>query len=124
MKYTDIFGINMNIQIIGVKSCSDTRKAERYFKERRIQFHFRDLNEKGLAKGELENIARVIPLEELIDREGKQFNKRNLQYMVYNIEEELLNDPLLLKTPIVRNGKEVTVGYKPEVWKKWIDEGH
>ena len=114
----------MNIQIIGVKSCSDTRKAERYFKERRIPFHFRDLNEKGLAKGELENIIRVIPLDELIDREGKQFKKRNLQYMVYNIEEELLNDSLLLKTPIVRNGKEVTVGFEPEVWKMWINEGH
>jgi len=114
----------MNIQIIGVKSCSDTRKAERYFKERRIPFHFRDLNEKGLAKGELENIIRVIPLEELIDREGKQFKKRNLQYMVYDIEEELLNDSLLLKTPIVRNGKEVTVGFEPEVWKMWINEGH
>ncbi len=114
----------MNIQIIGVKSCSDTRKAERYFKERRIQFHFRDLNEKCLAKGELENIIRVIPLEELINREGKQFKKRNLQYMVYNIEEELLNDPLLLKTPIVRNGKVVTVGYEPKVWEKWINESH
>jgi len=114
----------MNIQIIGVKSCSDTRKAERYFKERRIPFHFRDLNEKGLAKGELENIIRVIPLDELIDREGKQFKKRNLQYMVYNIEEELLNDSLLLRTPIVRNGKEVTIGYKSDVWKTWINEGH
>jgi Spx/MgsR family transcriptional regulator len=112
----------MNIQIIGVKSCSDTRKAERYFKERRIQFQLRDLNEKGLAKGELENIIRVIPLEELIDREGKQFKKRDLRYMVYNIEEELLNDPLLLKTPIVRNGKEVTVGFKPDIWKRWINE--
>ncbi|NJD23630.1 MAG: ArsC family transcriptional regulator [Melioribacter sp.] len=114
----------MNVQIIGVKSCTDTRKAERYFKERRIQFHFRDLNEKGLAKGELENIIRVIPLEELIDREGKQFKKRNLQYMVYDIEEELLNDPLLLRTPIVRNGKEVTIGYKPEVWNAWTNDGH
>jgi len=109
----------MNVQIIGVKSCNDTRKAERYFKERRIQFHFRDLDKKGLAKGELENIIRVIPLEELIDREGKQFKKRNLQYMVYDIEEELLNDSLLLRTPIVRNGKEVTIGYKPDVWKMW-----
>ncbi len=114
----------MNIQIIGIKSCSDTRKAERYFKERRIQFHFRDLNEKGLAKGELENIIRVIPLEELIDRDGKQFKKRNLQYMVYDIEEELLNDSLLLRTPIVRNGKEVTVGFEPEIWKKWKDDSY
>ena len=110
----------MNVQIFGTKGCSVTRKAERYFKERRIEFHFRDLNEKGIAKGELENITRVIPLENLIDREGKQFKKRNLQFMVFDLEEELLNDSLLFKTPIVRNGKEVTVGYKPEVWKGWL----
>ena len=110
----------MNVQIIGTKGCSETRKAERFFSERRIQFHFRDLNEKGLAKGELENITRVIPIEELIDRDGKQFKKRNMQYMIFNIEEELLSDPLLLKTPIVRNGKEVTIGYRPDVWKKWF----
>ena len=110
----------MNVQIIGTKGCSETRKAERFFKERRIPFHFRDLNEKGLAKGELENITRIIPLEELIDREGKQFKKRNMQYMVFNLEEELLSDSLLLKTPIVRNGKEVTIGYQSDVWKKWV----
>ncbi len=109
----------MSVQIIGTKGCSETRKAERFFSERGIQFHFRDLNEKGLAKGELENITRIIPLEELIDRDGKQYKKRNMQYMVFNVEEELLSDPLLLKTPIVRNGKEVTVGYQPDVWKKW-----
>ncbi|HOI29244.1 MAG TPA: arsenate reductase family protein [Melioribacteraceae bacterium] len=112
----------MNIQIIGTKNCSDTRKAERYFKERRIPFHFRDLNEKGLAKGELDNIARKFPLEELIDREGKQFKKRNMQYMRFDIEEELLNDSLLFKTPIVRNGSDVTIGYQPDTWKKWIEE--
>lgn len=109
----------MNIQIIGTKSCNDTKKAERFFKERRIPFHFRDLNEKGLSKGELENISRKISLDELIDKNGKQFKKRNLQFMVYNLEEELLNDPMLLKTPIVRNGNEVTLGYKPEIWKEW-----
>jgi arsenate reductase-like glutaredoxin family protein len=110
----------MNIQIIGTRGCIDTRKAERFFKERRVQFQFHDLNEKGLAKGELDNISRVYSLEELIDREGKQFKRRNLQFMKYDIETELLNDSLLFKTPIVRNGKEVTLGYQPEVWKKWI----
>lgn len=110
----------MNIQIIGTKSCNDTKKAERYFKERRIQFHFRDLNEKGLSKGEFDNIIKVIIPEQLIDKDGKHYKKRNLQYMIFNIEEELLNDPLLLKTPIVRNGKEVTVGFCPDEWKKWI----
>ncbi|MEW6508321.1 MAG: ArsC/Spx/MgsR family protein [Bacteroidota bacterium] len=112
----------MNIQIIGIKSCNDTRKAERYFKERRIPFHFRDLNEKGLAKGELDNIVKKIPMEELIDSDGKEFKKRNMQYMRFDIEEELLNDALLIKMPVVRNGSDVTIGYQPETWKKWIEE--
>ena len=109
----------MNIQIFGTKKCNETRKAERYFKERRILYHFRDLNEKGISKGELENIRRVFDLEDLFDKEGKEYRKRNLQYMTFNIEEELLNDALLFRTPIVRNGKEVTIGYQPEIWKNW-----
>ncbi len=109
----------MNIQIIGTKNCNETKKAQRYFKERRISFHFRDLNKKGLSKGEFDNIIKVITPEQLIDKDGKQYKKRNLQFIVFNIEEELLNDPLLLKTPILRNGKDVTVGYKPEIWKNW-----
>lgn len=111
----------MNIQIIGTKKCKETQKAERFFKERRIPFHFRDLNEKGLAKGELDNITRVISVELLIDTESKRYKERGLQFMKFDIEEELLNDPLLLKTPIVRNGKLVTAGYTPDVWKKWIE---
>lgn len=110
----------LNIMIIGTKKCSDTRKAERFFKERGINFQFRDLNEKGLAKGELDNIKRSIPIDDLFDKEGKQYQKRNLAYMVFDVEEELLNDPLLLKTPIVRNGPAATLGYQPETWKKWL----
>jgi len=110
----------MNIQIIGTKKCRETQKAERFFKERRIPFHFRDLNEKGISKGELDNISRSVLVEELIDKEGKQFQNRGLQYMVYNIEDELLSDPLLLKTPIVRNEGKATVGYQPDIWKEWI----
>lgn len=112
----------MNIQIFGTKKCRDTQKAERYFKERRVPFHSRDLNEKGIAKGELDNITRVFPLEELIDKEGKQFQKRNLSFMKFDLEEELLKDSLLFKTPIVRNGKLVTIGYTPEIWDKWLKE--
>jgi len=110
----------MNIQIIGTKKCRDTQKAERFFKERKIPYHFRDLTEKGLSKGELENINRVIPIEELIDKEGKQFKQRGFEFMVYNIEAELLEDSLLLKTPVVRNGSLTTVGFQPEVWIDWI----
>jgi len=109
----------MNIQIIGTKKCKETQKAERYFKERGIPFHFRDLAEKSLAKGELDNISRVIPLDDLINRESKRFKDRGMQFMVFDIEEELLSDPLLLKTPIVRNERSVTIGYKPDVWKEW-----
>jgi len=110
----------VNIQILGTKNCNNTRKAERFFKERRIPFHLRNLEEKGVSKGELENIKQVITVEELIDKDGKQYQKRNLNFMVFNIEEELLEDPLLFKTPIVRNGRLVTIGYQPDVWKEWI----
>lgn len=110
----------MNIQIFGMKKSKDTQKAERFFKERRIPFHFRDLSEKGISKGELDNIKQAIPIEELIDREGKQFKKRGFEFMVFDIETELLEDPLLVKTPIVRNGRLATVGYRPEVWNEWI----
>jgi len=112
----------MNIQIIGTNKCRETQKAERFFKERKIPLHFRDLMVKGISKGELENIKQTIPIEELIDKEGKQFKKRGFEYMVYDIETELLEDSLLLKTPIVRNGRLATVGYRPEIWIKWIIE--
>lgn len=112
----------MNIQIFGTKKCQDTKKAERFFKERNIQFHLRELTEKGISKGELENIKRVFDVEELIDKEGKEYRKRNLEYITHDVERELLEDALLFKTPIVRNGKEVTLGYKPDTWKTWIDK--
>ncbi len=110
----------MNIQIIGRKNCNNTKKAQRFFKERRINFHFKDLLEKGLSEGELENICRVIDCDNLIDKESKQYKKRGLEFMVYKVEEELLSDPLIVKTPIVRNGKEVTVGVEPDIWVEWI----
>jgi len=112
----------MNIQIFGTKKCNDTKKAQRFFKERGIQIHFRDLTEKGVSPGELNNIKRVFDLDDLIDKDGKQYNKRNLEYMNYNLEEELLEDPLLLKTPIVRNGHKVTLGNQPDIWKEWLSD--
>ncbi|MEE9431191.1 MAG: ArsC/Spx/MgsR family protein [Melioribacteraceae bacterium] len=109
----------MNIQIFGTKKCNSTKKTQRFFKERNIKIHFRDLTEKGLSNGELQNILRAVSLDDLLDTESKQYKKRGLQFMVFNLEEELLEDPLLLKFPIVRNGKEVTIGYEPDVWKGW-----
>jgi arsenate reductase len=110
----------MNIQIFGLKNCQDTRKAERYFKERRIGYQFINLVEKGLSKGELNSVeAAVGGVENLIDTVGKRYQQRNLKYLVHDPETELLNDPLLFRTPIVRNGRKATVGYCPDVWKQW-----
>jgi arsenate reductase-like glutaredoxin family protein len=110
----------MNIQIFGTKKCPDTRKAERFFKERALKYQYIDLNEKGLSKGELKSVMSSVPLESLIDTQGKQYQKRNLKYLVHNIEEELLSDPLLFTTPIVRNGSKATIGYRPEIWDEWL----
>jgi arsenate reductase len=110
----------MVIQIFGTPKCRDTQKAERFFKERGIKIQSVDLREKGLSPGELEKISQRIPLEELIDTEGKQYRKRNLEYMKFDIAEELLDDPLLLRTPIVRYGHDVTVGHRPDLWQEWL----
>ncbi len=111
------------IQVFGLKKCSDTNKAIRFFKERNIKIQFVDLSEKGLSKGELESVSRVIPLQDLIDTEGKQYKNRNLKYMAeFDIENELLEDPLLFKTPVTRFGKQAAVGHCPDIWKKWAEE--
>jgi arsenate reductase len=112
----------MNIQIFGLQKCADTRKAQRFFKERGIRFQFVDLKEKGLSKGELRSVAARVPLEQLIDRASPQFSGKGLAHAwldANRIETLLLEDPLLFRTPIVRNSKEATVGYSPEVWKTW-----
>ncbi len=111
----------MNIQIFGVKRCFDTKKAERYFKERRIQYQFIDLTIKGLSKGELQSVKTAVGLHNLINNESKSYSKLNMNRIasVSGREEVLLNHPSLLKTPIVRNGRQATVGYSPEVWNTW-----
>ena len=109
----------MNIQIFGTKKCQDSRKAERYFKERGISFQYVDLTVRGLSKGELSRVKAVVGIENLIDKDGKEYEKRNLKYLVHNVEEMLLEHPLLLKTPVVRNGPKATVGYQPKTWEEW-----
>lgn len=110
------------IQIFGTKKCKDTQKAERFFKERRVQFQFRDLTQKGVSKKELDNFTQFYELEELIDKKGKQYSKRNLEYILHDIENELLEDPLLFKTPIVRLNRKVVLGYEPERWSDFASE--
>ena len=109
----------MNIQIFGTKKCRDTQKAERYFKERRTPYHFVDLNERGLSKGELDKIKSAVGLDNLLNRESKEYIKLNMQYIVHNREEMMLSHPILLRTPIVRNAAKATIGYCPEIWQEW-----
>lgn len=111
----------MNIQIFGIKKCFDTKKAERYFKERKIKYQFIDLNEKALSKRELQSVRASVDINELINIKAKEYKSLNVdQIRNNNVKEEiLLNNPKLYKTPIVRNGKQATVGYVPEVWKTW-----
>ena len=111
----------MNIQIFGTLKCQETKKAQRYFKERGIPFHFINLSEKGLSKGELNSVKAAVGIDNLIDRTGKEYARLNLQYLTHDIEDELLQHPLLFKTPIVRNGSKATVGFTPDIWKEWVE---
>lgn len=111
----------MNIQIFGRKKCFDTKKAERYFKERKIKYAFIDMNEKGISKGELNNVKSSVQINELINENSKEYKSSNLDKIRSNDMklEILLKNQNIIKTPIVRNGKVATVGYKPEIWKEW-----
>ena len=112
----------MNIQIFGAKKSFDTKKAERWFKERRIKFQYIDIAEKGLSKGEFESVCRAAGgIDALIDPNAK--DKQLLALIQYSPEfqkvEKVLENQQVLRTPIVRNGRQATVGYCPEVWEGW-----
>lgn len=112
----------MNIQIFGTKKSADTRKAERFFKERGIKFQSVDLKENGLSKGELQSVIQAIGgIDALIDTECR--DKQTLALIQHLVPEQklgkLLENQTVLKQPVVRNGKQATVGYAPDVWKTW-----
>lgn len=109
----------MNIQIFGKRKCFDTKKAERWFKERRIPFQSVDILRFGLSRGELTSVKSAVGLEALID--PKHPDAPLLRCLAYDEDklEKLLEDPGLLVTPIVRSGRRATVGYHPEVWQTW-----
>ena len=113
----------MSIQIFGSKKNNDSKKAERFFKERNVSFQFIDMKEKGMSKGEFESVCRAVGgLENLIDQNCK--DKDLLALIKYISEEQraekVLDNQQVIKLPVVRNGKQATVGYQPEVWKGWI----
>ena len=112
----------MNIQIYGTKKCNDTKKAERFFKERGIKYQFIDMKEKGMSKGELTAVANANGgIDAMINPDAK--GKDALALIKYIAEEDklekLLETQQVIKTPVVRNGKQSTLGYQPDVWKKW-----
>ena len=110
----------MNIQIFGKSKCFDTKKAERWFKERHIAYQKIDLSQKGMNRGEFDSVRRAVgDLEALLDPKAK--DAAALSYLAFEEDriEKLLENPLLLRTPIVRNGRQATAGYCPDVWKTW-----
>ena len=112
----------MNIQIFGTKKCNDTKKAERFFKERGIKYQFIDMKEKGMSKGELTSVASTNGgLMNMINPDAKDKDAVALiQYIADEDKlEKLLENQQIIKTPVVRNGKQSTLGYQPDVWKKW-----
>jgi arsenate reductase-like glutaredoxin family protein len=112
----------MNIQIFGTKKCFDTKKAERYFKERRVPCQRIDLLDKGMSRGELANVCRAVGgLDAVLDEKCRDQDTLALvRYLTEDAKlDKVLENQHLLKTPIVRNGKLATVGYQPDVWKTW-----
>lgn len=112
----------MNIQIFGTKKSFESKKAERYFKERGIKYQFIDMKEKGMSKGELQSVCQAVGgLETLLDQECK--DKDLLALIKYIAEEDrmekVLENQIVIKLPVVRNDKQATVGYVPDTWKNW-----
>jgi arsenate reductase-like glutaredoxin family protein len=112
----------MQVQIFGTKGCSDTRKALRFFKERRIQVHFVDLRQRAASKGELRRFVQKFGTDAVVDRSSKRFRSLGLHAAHYGDEkwlEILEEEPLILATPLVRCENRLTVGHAEESWKEW-----
>jgi len=110
---------NMNIQIFGKPKCFDTKKAERWFKERRVKYQYVDLLKKGMSRGELQSVRNAVGLEALIAKNAP--GSELLTYLAHDADkfEKLFEEPDKIQTPVVRNGKQATAGYCPEVWETW-----
>lgn len=111
------------VQIFGTRGCADTRRALRFFSERRIRTHFVDLKERAASKGELRRFAQKFGVESLVDRESKRFQALGLRQAHYGEArwlELLEEEPLMLRTPLVRRGNELTIGGDEEAWRRWL----
>ena len=111
--------MSVNIQIFGKSKCFDTKKAERYFKERRIKFQSIDILRYGMSRGEFTSVRSAVGLDAMMDEKARGYEM--IKYLAYDEDKaaHMMEDPSLIKTPIVRNGRQATVGYCPDVWKTW-----
>lgn len=110
----------MNIQIFGSKKNNDSKKAERWFKERRIKYQYIDLYEKGLSLGEYRSVKAAVGFEALVDTQCGAYEDLGLQYVPpQGVDARIADCPAVFNAPIVRNGKQATVGYCPDVWQTW-----
>ena len=113
----------MEVQIFGAKKSADTRKAQRFFAERRIRVHFVDLMERAASPGELRRFAQKFGVERLLDRDSRRFAELGLGPARYGDErwlEILVDEPLLLRMPLVRSGNLLSVGLAEGEWKAWV----
>lgn len=109
----------MSLQIFGTKKCAATRKAERFFKERDVDYQFVDLADKGISPGELKAVIKALGKDGLLDPGSKRYVDRGLKYMDYDLEEEILADPLLMRTPVVREGSLAVIGDDAGAWAQF-----
>ncbi len=109
----------MNIQIFGKSKCFDSKKAERYFKERRIKYQYIDIEKYGMSRGEFQSVLSAVGLDGLINDKAK--DSEIFKYLAYDEDktEKLFEEQRFIKTPVVRNGKKATAGYAPEIWAEW-----
>lgn len=109
----------MNIQIFGASKCFDTKKAERYFKERRIKYQYIDIFRFGISRGELTSVIASVGLDELVNPKDQDYELFMHLARREDKIEKLFEIPEMIRTPIVRNGKKATVGYCPDIWRDW-----
>ena len=109
----------MNIQIFGKSKCFDSKKAERWFKERRIKYQYIDIVKYGMSRGELQSVKNAVGLDNLADPKDQDYALFTHLAAADAKLEKLYEIPEMLRTPIVRNGKQATVGFCPEIWKDW-----
>jgi arsenate reductase len=115
----------LEVQIFGIKKSADTRKALRFFSERRIKTHFVDLLERPAALGELRRFAQKFGVMALVDKESKRFDELGLRYAQLSDDrwlEKLSAEPLLLRIPLVRNANQLVIGADEDTWKGWIGQ--